>query len=231
MSPRVVISVEMLGEVPLPSAVQRAEFVAHLCGAHSWYKSYKYSPGLRTKFAVFLWRGADFDIQRQQHERTYQERHGCLAYGWRRKPTEPFSVDGARSEIELAPELVAAACVELEPYISSNYWVTTTCIAHYYRDRISVHPRRETLEELVACYDEHVQLWSTFSRETCDAICRRSDSDPRSGLPDEPGVARYLLVDQQLIATYYALQATEVAKIESAIDRMYVLREDVAIPS
>jgi len=215
-----MIGIEALREVPLPTTAQRARFIKHMCGAHSWYKAYKYNPSAQIHFAVFLWRGACFAPQHCGPD--YHELFGFLAYGWRHALTGSFFSDG--EDVELEPELLAAAGIVLEPYVSSNRRVTTGCILSYYRNRIGAHPRREILEKLVGYAEEQGELWSTFSEDTREAVFQHDRLEAHGSLPNEPGVARYLHVKQLLRATYQSLHAEEVAKIQSAIDRVCALR-------
>lgn len=131
--------------IPLPTPDQQAEFIEHVCYAHSWYKHIP--PDTGAEVVVFLsTEGVQF--ARGVSHGDYRRACGFLAYAWR-IDTELFRIDGG-DDIDIAPEVRRLGGVTLFPYCSNDD-AAIECLVMLYGDD---DPPPASLRALLAAEDE-----------------------------------------------------------------------------
>ena len=203
-----------LVSVEWPTDAQCADFVEHLCRAHSWYKHLPFSGA---SFVVFVLGDAGTGFE--QHDRMhygwtrtdeYRRCYGLLDYAWQLPGEHTWSRD-AGCQVEPSPELLTVAGFALHPTCSSDFNAIDVVCARYAEER-PVDDELRLLHELNGAA-EHA--YHALERIDQEAAARDEDDTTAS-----PRLYAYRELQARVDAQYASLRTTEVATISSAIDRL-----------
>jgi hypothetical protein len=216
------IELAAMRDLAWPSEAQTAEFVEHLCWAHSWYKHLP--PTGAAEFVVFLAEdaGAGYDQHQRLHyswktSAEYRKRFGHLDYAWRLPGREDWDRDSVSSVIP-DRELLELAGFRLGP-ASSTDGNAVEVIASLHADDPELAPGYRELCRLQAASEA---AYADLSDTERDAVVDASDSISPEQLVmlSSPACARYLEAERRVWAQYDELHEPEVAKIREAIARL-----------
>jgi len=187
--------------LPWPTPAQCAEFVDHLCWAHSWYK---YLPFGGARFVVFVLgdAGTGFEHRQRLHygwktTDEYRRRYGVLDYAWQPPETTAWSRDAGR-EVEPSPELLSLAGLSLGPTCSNDFNAIDVVCARFADERpadAGIH----VLHELHRRAEDAFHALGELDRDA-------AASDDVDG-PASPSVRTYRNLKARVDDHYQALRA------------------------
>jgi hypothetical protein len=203
-----------MAALPWPTKTQCAEFVEHLCWAHSWYKQL---PFVGAQFVVFVSSdaGAGFEERERLHygwktTDEYRRLFGMLDYAWQWSGTTGWARD-AGSDIEPSRELLAIAGFSLGPTCSNDF------------NAIDVICARYTSEPGDA---DGISLLCELHRRAEEAFQALGELDRDAAVRDDlaasvtPSVRTYRELAARVGDHYESLRAPQVAAIAQAIERL-----------